>query len=176
VIFLDADLIVQGDIAELYALAELNQDLLAAVASGSWRTYGGVHRDSLHLRGLDLDQPVFNAGVYVTDLGRWPEQGVQEKLEGWIAIHRQSLRDFAFGTQSIMNLEFYGKFQRLPAEWNVRPLGNHATIPQETLRAAKILHWAGKRKPWTADGLYKEYWIDYAFDIESSADRGRAQP
>jgi lipopolysaccharide biosynthesis glycosyltransferase len=76
------------------------------------------------------------------------------------------LEDFYFGTQSIMNLAFYRDFQQLPPGWNVQPMGWHDDIPEQTLQNGKILHWAGKRKPWLADGLYKEYWIDYAVGQE----------
>jgi alpha-1,4-galacturonosyltransferase len=169
VIYLDADLIVRADIADLFHLGNLGGHVLAAVPDGtfdSWEEY--TKKDSRHLRHIEYDQPTFNAGVFVTDLSKWQEQEVLEKLEAWIKIHRLALADFYFGTQSIMNLAFYRDFQQLPPGWNVQPMGWYDNIPEETLQSGKILHWAGKRKPWLAEGLYKEYWIDY--DVGRSQD------
>ncbi|NOT57112.1 MAG: hypothetical protein HOP18_21130 [Deltaproteobacteria bacterium] len=167
VIYLDADVVVRADIVELLHLGSLEKHVLAAVSDGtfdSWAEY--LEKDSKHLRHIESHQPTFNAGVFVTDLSRWHEQEILEKLEGWITRHRLALEDFYFGTQSIMNLAFYRDFQHLPSAWNVQPLGWYDDIPEETLQNGKILHWAGKRKPWLADGLYKEYWIDYAIGQE----------
>ena len=167
VIYLDADLVVRADVADLFHLGSLEGHVLAAVSDGtfdSWEEY--TKKDSRHLRHIESKQLTFNNGVFVTDVSKWREQGVLEKLEGWIKIHRQALEDFYFGTQSIMNLAFYRDFQQLPAAWNVQPMGWYDDIPEETIRNGKILHWAGRRKPWLADGLYKEYWIDYAVGQE----------
>ena len=163
VIYLDADLVVRADIADLLHLGSLECHVLAAVSDGtfdSWEEY--TKKGSKNLRHIESNQPTFNAGVFVTDLSKWQEQEVLEKMEGWIKIHRLALEDFYFGTQSIINLTFYRDFQQLPPAWNVQPMGWYDDISEETLRNGKILHWAGKRKPWLADGLYKEYWIDYA--------------
>jgi len=177
IVYLDADLIVRGDLAELDRLATLESRALAAVPIGTFATWkGGIRRESRHVRHLDFGEPVFNNGIYVTDLAAWEEKGILEKLEGWIEVHRRSLADFVFGTQSIMNLAFYRDFQPLPPEWNVRPLGNDAAIPERTLRTAKILHWAGRRKPWRADGLYRDYWLPYALDPGPSGPAGGGPP
>jgi len=167
VIYLDADLVLRADIADLFRLGSLERHVLAAVPDGtfeSWEEY--TQKGSIHLRHIESEQMTFNAGVFVTDLRRWKEQDVLKRLEGWIKIHRQALEDFYFGTQSIMNLAFYRDFQPLPPAWNVQPMGWHEDIPEETIRNGKILHWAGKKKPWLTDGLYREYWIDYAVDQE----------
>ena len=67
-IYLDADLIVQGDIAELFQRATLEKHALAAVAIGSFNSWkGGINKGSQHVRHIDFDQPVFNNGIYVTD-------------------------------------------------------------------------------------------------------------
>lgn len=156
-VYLDVDLIVQGDIAELLEEATLAEGDVAAVRIASFGTWeGGFDRDSVHLQIFDADAPIFNNGIYVTELSRWRPN--LPKLEHWMQVHRQSMAEFVFGTQSIMNLAFYRNLQVLASAWNVRPLGAWDDIPEETLRAAKILHWAGERKPWKPDGLYKDYW------------------
>jgi lipopolysaccharide biosynthesis glycosyltransferase len=163
-IYLDADLIVRGDVAELFELATLDRHAIAAVPFSTFGTWdGGYDLASPHLRHLDLEAPVFNNGIYVSDLEKWREQGILPALEGWMRIHRQALDEFVFGTQSIMNLGFYRNLEVLPSEWNVNPLGDDETpIPERALEEGKILHWAGRRKPWDPDGPYREHWLPYA--------------
>lgn len=168
VIYLDADLVVRGDIADLFRLGSLETHVLAAVPDGtfeSWAEYLGP--GSPHLAHIESNRPTFNAGVYVTNLDRWRERDIWGRLEHWIGIHRQALEAFYFGTQSIMNLAFYRDFQPLPPEWNVQPLGWHEDIPEAILRPGKILHWSGRRKPWLPDGLYREYWNEWAVGQDS---------
>lgn len=172
VLYLDPDVIVQGDVAELFALATLERHALAAVRVATFGTWdGGFDRQAMRRRGFELDAPVCNTGVFVADLAKWRAQGLVPAFERWMDDHRRSLDDFVFGTQSIMNLAFYRNVQLLPPEWNVRPLGADATIPEESLERAKVLHWAGERKPWAADGLYKERWERYAPVPERDAAR-----
>ncbi len=169
--YLDADLIVQSDIAELFRIATLEDAVVAAASFATFASWqGGFQRDSPVLRHIDFEDPVFNIGVYVTRLKRWRSQDISAKLEQWMRTHMASFQEFVFGTQSIMNLALYREFQQLPSTWNLVPLGLDPEIPEAALEAAEILHWAGDRKPWTANGLYKEYWEKYA--PVSSADRG----
>lgn len=158
--YLDVDLIVAGDIAELFAAATLQNHDLAAVPVATFGTWDGFEPDFAQLRDFDPAAPVFNNGIYVTELAQWRPNVAQ--LEHWMTVHRQSMADIVFGTQSMMNLAFYRNLELLPAEWNVRPLGVFDDIPEATLRGGKILHWAGERKPWKKDGFYREYWLPYA--------------
>jgi hypothetical protein len=115
VIYLDADLIVRGDIAELHSLGGLETHVIAAVPDGTFETWEEyLCPASAPLAHIESHHPTFNAGVYVTDLGLWRTEGVLERLEGWIRTHRLALEAFYFGTQSIMNLAFYRDFQPLP--------------------------------------------------------------
>jgi lipopolysaccharide biosynthesis glycosyltransferase len=164
-LYLDADVIAQGDIAELFRLPALEKQALAAVRSCSFGTWeGGFDETSDHLKNFDFEAPVFNAGIYVTDLEQWRNEEILAVLEGWMKVQSQAPEDIVFGTQSIMNLAFYRKVQILPPEWNVRHLGDNDNIPKRDLREGKILHWAGPRKPWVRDGLYKEYWNKYVLE------------
>ncbi|MEM8960191.1 MAG: glycosyltransferase [Acidobacteriota bacterium] len=162
IIYLDADVIVQGDLAELDRLATLDAFPLAAVPVRLWREWtDGFEADSVHLPLIDMNAPMFNAGVYVTDLERWREEWAA-KVEAWIDRLRPTPGDFAFGTQSVMNLVFNNQFEHLPASWNVRALGHDTDLPRDTLATADLLHWAGRHKPWLPTGLYREYWLPYA--------------
>jgi lipopolysaccharide biosynthesis glycosyltransferase len=158
--YLDVDLIVAGDLAELLEEATLAEHDLAAVRIASFGTWeGGFEKDWPCLAEFDPAAPIFNNGIYVTELSRWRRN--LPELEHWMKIHRESMGELVFGTQSIMNLAFYRNLEVISPEWNVRPLGAWDDIPEATLRAGKILHWAGEQKPWKPDGLYKEYWLPW---------------
>lgn len=159
IMYLDGDLVVQADLAELARLATLERHSLAAVPVATFGTSGGFYdKESPLLEGIDLDAPVFNNGVFVTSLERWRRDDVTARLEDRMRAHREHLGDMAFGTQTLMNLVFYRAFEELPAGWNLRPLGNDPSFTDEQLEAARILHWAGKTKPWQEGAFYQRYW------------------
>ncbi len=166
--YLDVDIIVQGDIAELFRLATLEQHDLAAVPFNSFGGWTEGFKNQDYIQDLDPMEPVFNAGVYVTELAKW--QTILPQLEHWMQLHRQSMDDVVFGTQSIMNLAFYKNLQVLPQGWNLSPMGHDETFPESELRQANLLHWAGQKKPWRPQGLYKEYWRPYAQDLTTATE------
>jgi len=159
VVYLDVDVIVQADLAQLFREATLEEHELAAVAMTFW----GFQRESVHFRDVDFSQPGFNSGVFVTRLARWREEDVVPRIEYLMELWsnvREQLRDdlFYFGSQAIMNLVFHRRIQWLSRKWNLYGLGYDDNIAESDLRSAGILHWTGSRKPWTPQGLYKEYW------------------
>ncbi len=166
VIYLDIDIIVQGDVAELFAAANLEHQDLAAVPLGSWKHYV-FKPEAACFRDINFERPGFNAGVFVTDLDRWRTQGITAQVEHWmdlwcdhLATHDEEL--FCYGSQTVMNATFQGAFQALPKTWNVWGLGFGDELTESDLRAAQLLHWTGPAKPWTDHGLYKPYWEKYA--------------
>ncbi|MGH8065689.1 MAG: glycosyltransferase [Candidatus Entotheonellia bacterium] len=166
IIYLDADVIVQGDIVELWSRAKLDQHIIACIPSavGSYDYMGSFYRDAASLAHIDHDERFFNAGVYVTRLQGWEEQRILSQLEHWMVLHKNDPKGFfELGTQPLLNLVFYQDYEHLPPEWNVTGLGDQgpATLAKTTLEAAKILHWKGSHKPWLPNGYFKELWNPY---------------
>ncbi|CAJ1440239.1 unnamed protein product [Effrenium voratum] len=182
VIYLDADTIVQAD------LAELRKQLLA-----SGRTIGFVARDHEVKMDKFLKKPkgcsaqlgaswkklislqAYNVGVFAVNLQRWKEQHVAERVEELVTQHnRCGGQLWVGGSQPPLLLAFLNLKQGeekdyivFPAEWNYGDLGWRTNLAQAKLQSKKILHWNGNRKPWTSDGLYKEVWLPHRQRFDS---------
>jgi lipopolysaccharide biosynthesis glycosyltransferase len=166
IIYLDADVIVQGNIAELWSIAKLDQKIIACVPSGigSYDYIGTFYRNTAPLAHLDEHERFFNAGVYVTRLRAWEERGILPQIERWMILHKNDPKGlFELGTQPLLNLVFYRDYEYLPPEWNVIGPGDHGPAPldKNLLETAKILHWKGSHKPWLPDGYFKDFWNPY---------------
>ncbi len=164
VLYLDPDIIVQGEVAELFREATLNKHDLAAVTMKGWGV--PVDTNSLYFRHIDFERPGFNAGVFVTRLAQWREKDLVPQFEHWMDLwsnvqEKLSESLFYFGSQPIMNAVFYEDVQALDRKWNHYGLGSREDIPKSELKEAKILHWTGSRKPWAPRGLYKKWWDRY---------------
>lgn len=172
IVYLDADIVVQGDLADLDREATLDRHDLAAVPEKEW---GLFLEHAPQLRGVDFRRPGFNAGVFVTSLRRWRELSVAVQTETWMSewcdVREGRGEDlFYFGSQAILNLIFHEKTQWLSKRWNVCSLGYIHDIPAPDLDGAGILHWSCSRKPWKPNGRYKEYWEKY--DVSGGAFEG----
>ena len=166
IIYLDADVIVQADIEELWLLAQLDQHIIACVPSGigSYNYIGSFYRNAAQLAHIDSAESFFNAGVYVTSLQGWRDQNILCQVEYWMVAHKNEPKGlFELGTQPILNLIFYKDYEHLPPEWNVIGVGDkeYITLNYKNLEGAKILHWKGFNKPWLPNGYFKNFWNPY---------------
>ena len=141
-IYLDCDLLVTGDLAEI-AHARLGDAALAA-AIDTVIPCVGHERESLikDLAGLRPDLPYFNAGVLVLDLA---------KLRALDAtrLYAEALKkvEARYADQSVLNAVFHGHWKQLPARWNRQILlgGAFTVFPD---RSHGIWHFSSKLKPW----------------------------
>lgn len=166
IIYLDADVIVTGDIEDLWNAAKLDRQIIACVSAGphSYDRMGSFYRGHPALAHIDENEEFFNAGVYVTKLREWAHRNVLAEIERWMQLHRQESKGlFELGTQPLLNLVFYRDYEHLGREWNVIGLGDKEPheLDRDLLQRAKLLHWKGPYKPWRADGRFKELWQPY---------------
>ncbi|CAE7948194.1 GATL10 [Symbiodinium sp. KB8] len=197
VIYLDADTIVQAD------LAELRKQLLA-----SGKTIGFVARENEVRMDKFLRKPkgcsaqlgaswktlmslqAYNVGVFAVNLQRWKDQHVVERVEELVTQHnRCGGKLWVGGSQPPLLLAFLNLKQGeekdyivFPAEWNYGDLGWRKTMSAAKLQTKKVLHWNGNKKPWNTDGLYREMWLPHRQGFYSllkpysaSADGGSTQ-
>eukprot|EP00397_Hematodinium_sp_SG-2012_P039084 GEMP01042615.1.p1 GENE.GEMP01042615.1~~GEMP01042615.1.p1 ORF type:complete len:384 (+),score=84.11 GEMP01042615.1:311-1462(+) len=162
VIYLDVDIVVQGDITELWDDAELEESgatICAVVRQTSISIYvpGIVRPDSPVW--MPLAAETFNAGVMVMDLKRWRERNIHERYEEWLRIRDVSREPlWVHGSQPLLLVMFYDEVCELDGMWNVVGLGHRLNYPDAILNAAKILHWTGPLKPWNSDGINRLIW------------------
>ncbi|MBB5872626.1 UDP-D-galactose:(glucosyl)LPS alpha-1,3-D-galactosyltransferase [Allocatelliglobosispora scoriae] len=153
-LYLDADIQVWSDLSPLWEVPMDDEVPLAAVRdafSGTFESYGGMPGvDERH----DPQAPYFNSGVLLINLPVWRRQRITEQCLAYLAEHDGNLR---FPDQDALNLAAYGRWVRLPHYWN--HMHSHRMEPalNEQDPAAvwdmRIMHFAGKRKPWTEDFL-----------------------
>lgn len=161
VLYLDCDLAVNGDIAELYD-TDLDGAAIGAVPDldflGNLNTKNGrtaqYAADQLHMRD---PFHYFQTGVLVMDLERMREL---HTVAEWMEIAQRP--GFLHNDQDILNMECEGNVTYLPYEWNVlhncgdRMHGIFDYAPAadylgylKSRKAPKIVHYAGPDKPWT---------------------------
>lgn len=158
VLYLDCDLIVRGDIGELWA-TDLRGRTIGAAAEATAIFF----REKL---GLPLGAPYFNNGVLVIDLTRWRERKVGERV---LAIARESPERLTWFDQCAMNIALEGDWLPLDPIWNHQQSGDGVRyqgvmhfrkMTTEERRTIRIAHFTGTPKPWhflNYHPLKKEY-------------------
>lgn len=158
VIYLDCDLLVFDDIAELWDY-DMNSHPLAAVMDLGIMASSKDWRGKQEQLGFSSNDIYFNSGVLVVDLKSWREHDYGRQAEQLAAKNAYRHHD-----QDALNQLFMRNWQVLPLRWNVIPpvwnmflkilLRKRFRNPALTARRdIAILHYAGGYKPWE----YKEY-------------------
>lgn len=150
VIYLDTDTLVTGDIAELFR-QPLSHALGAVIQTNDTfeLLYTKLSAPAVHLTKdhvPDFNKVIFNSGVLSLDLDSWRRRGIAASLLQWGEVLESS------DDQLFLNLEFQFKhgFDKLDPKWNLYNIGRRGEEAKilRLARRAKILHWAGPRKPW----------------------------
>lgn len=162
VLYLDSDLVVCGDIAELYD-TEIGDSAIGAVRDIDYLANLNCNdgaRLEYTTKQLKMRNPYdyFQAGVLIlnTDVMRQIHS-----VEEWLRIASEST-DYIYNDQDILNAECEGRVTYIGQEWNVMhncfgrtyklfPLAP-ADVYREHLSARKhphVIHFAGAEKPWT---------------------------
>lgn len=168
VIYLDCDIVVRADIAELYSFDMGEFALLGAKNPMHPQMQRYVER-----LGLDPGKYI-NSGVLLLNCDRLREMSFTECFFSELSKRRE----LSCPDQDIINLIIKDKIGYLPAVWNyiwhLERLGAASNpelrMPQDELSAytanlerAKIVHFTGDMKPWVHDALRgSEYFYRYA--------------
>ena len=145
VLYLDCDIIVRKDVADLWE-TDLSNVFLAAVDTSD------LNRNSV--LGIPKDAKYFNSGVLFIHLKKWREQGVVEKFLSVINVYKDKLQ---YHDQDVLNKIFYDKWQALPPQWNVRKGFYTADLRtayyskeevEQAIDDPAIVHYTEASKPW----------------------------
>ena len=152
VLYLDCDLVVLGDISELYHV-ELGDNILGACPeqfvqnTPEFRTYAET------ALGVDPDGYV-NAGVLLMNLREFRNCQIEEQFIRLISEYDFDLLD---PDQAYLNYLCLGKIHVLPNGWNKEPM------PLPCKGNKNIVHYALYKKPWQYDDVMDgEYFWHYA--------------
>ncbi|MBN3275589.1 GL8D1 protein, partial [Polyodon spathula] len=180
-IYLDDDVIVQGDIQELYntklkaghAVAfsdDCDSASLKGLVRGAGNQYNYIgfldyKKDSIRKLGMKATTCSFNPGVFVANLTEWKRQNITKQLEKWMELNvAEDLYSRTLAgsiTTPPLLIVFYKKHSSIDPMWHVRHLGSTGAgnrYSSRFVKAAKLLHWNGHYKPWGRTSSYKDIW------------------
>lgn len=178
ILYLDCDMVVDYDVAELYDLdigdavigAAKDIDVLGQVnlKKNDWQKY------AVDTLGLDSPYDYFQAGVLILNLKEIRKMTTSEKM-----INLAMSNEFRCHDQDVLNIVCKNKVFYLPQEWNTLMCWTEEErtrmdiikmaprdLYQEYMTARKkpkIVHFAGYQKPWQkGDCDFSEYFWKYA--------------
>ena len=154
-IYLDSDIIVTGDISELY-----NYDLdgyLVGAANEDVMQNTNVFGEYVE-KALGINRNLFfNAGVLVLNLKAFRKEKVEERFLKLLTRYKFSVTQ----DEDYLNVICKDKILFISNAWNVSPavIKNNEEI--------KLIHYKMDLKPWHYDGVrYGEYFWEYAAQTE----------
>lgn len=164
ILYLDIDMVVMGDIYELYC-TPLENSLFGVVideAEYSPKRFEQLEIPQEKWEGLSY----FNCGMMLIDLTKWREEHVMEELIEYMSKHRD--KHFPYADQDVFNLLYRNRAKLLPIQYNLGHafLGDYHKLDvreyfYESIEEARnnpiIVHLYWIHHPW-----YKECYCPYA--------------
>ncbi|KAM5172636.1 glycosyltransferase 8 domain-containing protein 2 [Mantella aurantiaca] len=183
VIYLDDDIIVLGDIQELYNI-KLSRGHVAAFSDdcdlpslqeiamkigiqNSFMGFLDYRKKTIQKLGISPSTCSFNPGVFVANITEWRQQHITKKLEKWMKKNvEENLYSSTVGggvATPPMLIVFHDKYSLIPPRWHIRYLGwsPDDQISESVLTGAKLLHWNGRYKPWKIPSSHSKLWEKY---------------
>lgn len=162
VLYLDCDLVVNGDISELW-----NIDISNCAAAG---VYDTILSHCIIRDYIDYDyikEGYFNAGVLLLNLKYFRENQIEKKFFDFLTNHDAKLND-----QDAINAVLHGKIKAIHPKWNCH-VGYFAFPPlvineqrkyiKQLWKNAVIIHFTGPAKPWYVECVnpYRKVYLNY---------------
>ena len=180
VIYMDVDLLVLQDIAELWEF-NLQGKPLAAVPDYGIMASKRLMKQKKQVLGLSMDSLYFNSGVVVMDLKQWREHNYAEQV-----IRLAAEGNLPHHDQDALNKVFMDKWMPLPLKWNVIPpvfnLFSKILLKKDLRKNAisarkdkAVLHYAGRYKPWEFE-LKEGFNEKYYYYLQKTAFAGVNMP
>lgn len=138
ILYLDVDIIVNGDIASLYNI-NLESYSLGAVWEKSAEKVENKAR--IEYLKLNSNHKYFNAGVLLLDVQKWRKDNIKENLFEIENKYRDTLK---FADQDILNIFYNNNYKIISNEYNWLNLDS-IMLPNFT---PIIRHFNGNIKPW----------------------------
>lgn len=153
VIYLDCDLIVLGDIINLWNLDMCQKPIAATADFGILSSNNKCHEKKVNLN-WKKEYSYFNSGVLLINVMLWRKNNYANKLIELVQTHK-----FRHHDQDALNYLFMNNWTPIPLYWNVIPpvfnmnlsIIKNKKMRQNALNALNhisIIHYAGGYKPW----------------------------
>ena len=159
IIYLDGDMIVDGDMRPLWEM-DLKGNACAIALAPDWTD--PYHAERL---GYDPKYGYYNNGTMLYDLDYLREINYSEKAIEYVNTERNNL---CMMDQDVANALLYDKILRLPLQYNFQSKflwksywnSYNDDFRQEIIKAAQhpiIIHYSDKRKPWQIENFNRPY-------------------
>ncbi|XP_035697415.1 glycosyltransferase 8 domain-containing protein 2-like [Branchiostoma floridae] len=179
ILYLDDDVIVQGDITQLYN-TKIDETLVMAFSEdcntvsnrfglfmNTYANYINFGNENVKKLGMKPGTCSFNTGVFVANMTEWKNQKITTKLEFWTALNTEEnvygAQQGGGGSQPPMMIVFYNQYSKIDPMWHIRHLGWTAgtRYSKQFIMEAKLLHWNGRFKPWGRTSQHMDAWERY---------------
>lgn len=165
-IYIDVDLLVLGDISELWNEKMYDKPIAATIDLGIMASNRLMKIKESSI-GLKSNSKYFNAGVLVIDLDKWRKNEYSKSI-----INEAISNKFLHHDQDALNKVFMDNWCEVPLKWDVIPpiynlackvLFNDKFLKKavEARKNVCIWHYAGRYKPWEfkkTDGFNDRYY------------------
>lgn len=156
-IYLDSDVVVPGDISELYSL-DLKDDIIGACHDFSIEDVPELVHYIEQAVGVPY-QKYINSGVLLMNLRRMREVKFAEKF---LALLNTYHFDCVAPDQDYLNAMCHGKILYLDRSWDIMPQKG-----KEEYAHPRLIHYNLFDKPWCYTSIpYEQYFWDYAEETE----------
>ncbi|HML36376.1 MAG TPA: glycosyltransferase family 8 protein [Bacillota bacterium] len=154
-IYLDSDIVVPGDISELYR-TDLGGNLIAAAADHSVVDVPPFANYIENAVGIDKYHYI-NSGVLLMNLKRLREVGLEQRF---LELMNRYHFDCIAPDQDYLNALCRGRIVFLPPHWDAMP-----TKGKEPMKEPKLVHYNLFEKPWCYEDVqYESHFWKYAGD------------
>jgi lipopolysaccharide biosynthesis glycosyltransferase len=165
VLYLDSDVVVLGDVAELWDRDIGAQSVLAArdliACVGSSRGIADYRE-----LGISPDAKYFNSGVLLMNLSKWRTHQVSSRVFQYIRDHRSTIR---MEDQEGLNAILFDDWGELPFSWNwqipwrMYRRGKKEMPWNPNERTKNLVHFTTNEKPWLpgCDIPERRYFFEY---------------
>ena len=152
-IYLDSDVVVPGDISQLYDF-DLGENLIGACRDLSIVDIPPFVDYVDNAVGVGIDNYV-NSGILLMNMKALREAGLERRF---LELHDAYQFDSVAPDQDYLNVLCHGKILYLPNEWDTMPAKD---VPEDP--SPKLIHYNLFMKPWCYDDIpYASYFWEYA--------------
>jgi lipopolysaccharide biosynthesis glycosyltransferase len=167
-IYLDCDLIIEGDLSQIWQI-DLEDNYVLAVRD-SWMPFAKDGLLNCQQQGIEPNAKYFNSGVMVINIAKWRTDKIFASAIECLNLNREYIR---FADQDVLNILFSSKWGELHPRWNVTARTYEYSSWEETpysedlynnLISEKphIIHFVSGEKPWNfQDVPLKEHFFQY---------------
>ena len=159
VLYLDGDILVNGDLQVLY-----NSDLCGRPAGMALN----IATNNFY-KFIDFKSKYYNSGMILMDLDKWREDDISAKMLSYLKSNKkkfiyEGVDDdslFLYPDQDLINVILLGKITTLPQKWNNQTI-DYVILDKDI---NGVIHYIGDVKPWDFPiehneliSLYYDYW------------------